>query len=200
MTVLAIDQGTSATKAIVLADDGSMLALAEAPISISATPDRGVELDPTELWDSVGAAGRRALAEAGHPALDAIGLANQGETILAWDRATGAAHGPAIVWQDRRSGVVCDRLAEHADELAELTGLELDPYFVAPKMVWLAEQIEREHGNTAISPSPPPTPGCCTGCAARFATDVATAGRSLLLDLDTRRVERARRRDLRAST
>ena len=116
-----------------------MLALAEAPISISATPDGGVELDPAELWDSVVAAGRQALTEAGNPALDAIGLANQGETILAWDRATGA---PTA----RRS---CGRTAfgrrlrsagRHADELAELTGLELDPYFVAPKLVWLPRE------------------------------------------------------------
>ena len=105
-------------------------------------PTAAVELDPAELWDSVVDAGRRRSPAPGIPRLAAIGLANQGETVVAWDRATGAAHGPAIVWQDRRSAgrlrasgrAMRSRLAEH-------TGLELDPYFVAPKIVWLREQI-----------------------------------------------------------
>ena len=182
MTVLAIDQGTSATKAVVVADDGTVLSLAEAPISVRATSDGAVELDPDELWASVVAAGNEAIASAGHPRLTAIGLANQGETVLAWDRSTGAPNGPAIVWQDRRAEVVCDRLRDHAAFLADLTGLELDPYFVAPKMVWLREQLDDT--TTTITTT---DAWMLQRLCGAFATDVATAGRSLLLDLDTGR-------------
>jgi glycerol kinase len=179
VTVLAIDQGTSATKAVVVSADGEVLSLAEASIHVVASPDGAVELDPEELWQSVLVAGSEAMAAAGNPTLTAIGLANQGETVMAWDRTTGVPSGPAIVWQDRRSKVICDRLREHADFLADHTGLQLDPYFVAPKMVWLQELIG--HGLTITTTD---TWMLSRMCGA-FATDVATAGRSLLLDLDT---------------
>ena len=179
MTVLAIDQGTSATKALVVADDGEVLSLAEASIQVRATSDGAVELDPEELWASVVAAGTEALAAAGSPRLTSIGLANQGETVMAWDRSTGVPNGPAIVWQDRRAEVVCDRLRDHSDFLAQHTGLELDPYFVAPKIVWLREQIG---GSPTITTT---DAWMLHRLCGAFATDVATAGRSLLLDLDT---------------
>ncbi len=179
MTVLAIDQGTSATKAVVVTDDGEVLSLAEAAIEVRASSDGAVELDPEELWDSVIAAGTEALTAAGHPSLTAIGLANQGETVMAWDRSTGTPNGPAIVWQDRRSEVVCERLRDHAGFLAEHTGLELDPYFVAPKLVWLREQV-------GVGPTITTTDAWMLHrMSGAFATDVATAGRSLLLELDT---------------
>ena len=180
MTVLAIDQGTSATKAVVVADDGRVLSLAEAPIHVRATSAGAVELDPEELWASVVAAGNDAMAAAGQPSLTAIGLANQGETVLAWDRSSGIPQGPAIVWQDRRAEVVCDRLREHAAFLADHTGLELDPYFVAPKLVWLREQLD----DASVTITTTDAWMLHRLCGA-FATDVATAGRSLLLDLDT---------------
>ncbi|HZY06740.1 MAG TPA: FGGY family carbohydrate kinase, partial [Ilumatobacteraceae bacterium] len=144
MTVLAIDQGTSATKALVVADDGEVLSLAEAPITVVAAGDGAVEVDPEDLWSSVVTSATEALAAAGNPRLQAIGLANQGETVLAWDRATGAPAGRAIVWQDRRSESICERLREHGPFLAEHTGLELDPYFVAPKVAWLRERVGDE--------------------------------------------------------
>jgi glycerol kinase len=179
VTVLAIDQGTSATKAVVVSEDGDVLALAEVSIAVRAASDGSVELDPEELWSSVIGAADEALVAAGNPELSAIGLANQGETVMAWDRATGAPNGPAIVWQDRRSEVVCDRLRDHADFLAHHTGLELNPYFVAPKIVWLREQLG---GSPTITTTD--TWMLQRLCGA-FATDVATAGRSLLVDLDT---------------
>ena len=181
MAVLAIDQGTSATKAVVVDDDGTVVGLAEVPITVHATSDGGVEVDPEALWASVLAAGRQAIAASGNPPLTAIGLGNQGETVVAWDRATGRAIGPAIVWQDRRSSVVCDRLAEHGPRLAQLTGLELDPYFVAPKMVWLRDRIENGLILTTSD-----TWLLHRLCGA-FVTDVATAGRTLLLDLESGR-------------
>jgi len=179
VTVLAIDQGTSATKAVVVDDGGAVLSLAEASIRVDATPAGAVELDPEELWASVLAAGAEALAAAGHPSLSAIGLANQGETVMAWDRATGKPLGPAIVWQDRRSEVVCERLRSEADFLADLTGLQLDPYFVAPKVTWLREQVG--DGPTITTTDAWMLHRLCGA----FATDVSTAGRSLLLDLDS---------------
>jgi glycerol kinase len=179
VTVLAIDQGTSATKALVVADDGHVLSLAEAAIQVRATSDGAVELDPEELWASVVAAGTEALAAAGNPRLTSIGLANQGETVLAWDRATGTPNGPAIVWQDRRAEVICDRLRDHGEFLARHTGLELDPYFVAPKIVWLREQLG---GSPTITTT---DAWMLHRLCGAFATDVATAGRTLLLDLDT---------------
>jgi glycerol kinase len=179
VTVLAIDQGTSATKALVVADDGEVLSLAEAPITVVAGGDGAVELDPEELWAGVVASATEALAVAGNPRLKAIGLANQGETVLAWDRGSGTPVGRAIVWQDRRSESICERLREHAPFLAEHTGLELDPYFVAPKVVWLRERVGDELTITTTD-----TWMLHRLCGA-FTTDVATAGRSLLLDLDT---------------
>jgi hypothetical protein len=179
IATLAIDQGTSATKAAVVLPDGTVLGLAEVPVEVHASTDGGVELDPEQLWRSVVTAGQQALAAANHPPLAAIGLANQGETVLAWDRNTGTPHGPAIVWQDRRSSEVCDRLAAHAPRLAHLTGLELDPYFVAPKVAWLRERVPAGLAITTTD-----TWLLHRLCGA-FVTDVATAGRTLLLDLDT---------------
>src|SRR5689334_3919712 len=105
--VLALDQGTSATKAIVVDDDGTVLSLAEVALHPVYLDGGGVEQDPEALLDSVLVAGRRAVAEAG-VAIAAVALANQGETVLAWDRATGRPLSQAVVWQDSRAQVVCD--------------------------------------------------------------------------------------------
>jgi len=182
MTVLAIDQGTSATKAAVI-DGDRVIGLAEVAVAVHSGTDGSVELDPEELWASVLAAGSVALAQAGHPAVDAVGLANQGETVLAWNRRTGAALGRAMVWQDRRSADVCERLATHGPRLAAITGLELDPYFVAPKMVWLGEHVPASRSSDATVTTT--DVWLLHRLCGAFATDVATAGRSLLLDLDS---------------
>ena len=176
--VLAIDQGTSATQAMVLDRDGVVLSFAEVPVSVSA--GGAVEVDPELLWHSVVEAGTQAVAQAGVP-IALVGLANQGETIVAWDRRTGAAEGPAIVWQDGRSAAVCDRL--RADGVAELvrrhSGLELDPYVVAPKIRWL-----REQGVRAEVVTTPDMWLLHRLCGGGFVTDAATASRTALLDLD----------------
>src|SRR5215831_11559472 len=140
MNVLAIDQGTSATKALLVCDERGVLAEAEVPVHPAATPDGGVEQDPGELWASVLEAGRRALTEAGEPAHGA-GLANQGETVLAWDPATGTPCSAAISWQDSRAAGICERLMGRAEELRAFTGLPLDPYFSAPKIAWLRNHV-----------------------------------------------------------
>src|SRR5215468_7482873 len=107
--VLAIDQGTSATKALVVAPGGRILGSGEAAVRPTFRDDGGIEQDPDALWDSVVAAGMQALASAHEPVV-AMGLANQGETVLAWDRGTGRALSRAISWQDRRATTVCEAL------------------------------------------------------------------------------------------
>jgi len=109
---------------------------------------------------------------------DAVALANQGETVLAWDRRTGRPLTPAIVWQDRRSSGVCQRLAASADRLAGLTGLRLDPYFAAPKMTWLRENLTADGVVTTTDT------WLLARLGAGYVTDAATASRTLLLDLD----------------
>ena len=102
MNVLAIDQGTSSTKALVIDPVGRVLGEGRAPVSPRASADGTVLQDPLELERSVLVAGRAALAAAGG-AVSAIGLGNQGETVLRWDRDSGEPLGPAISWQDRRA-------------------------------------------------------------------------------------------------
>ncbi|HEX4657458.1 MAG TPA: FGGY family carbohydrate kinase [Streptosporangiaceae bacterium] len=177
MHVLAIDQGTSATKAVLVGPGQQVLGRGEVPVRARPVGTDGVEADPEDLYASVIAAGSRALAEARLPA-DAVALANQGETVLAWDRRTGRPLTPAIVWQDRRAAAVCQRLAGSAGRLAEITGLRLDPYFAAPKMTWLRENLGSGGVVTTTDT------WLLARLGADYVTDAATASRTLLLDLD----------------
>lgn len=176
MTVLAIDQGTSGTKAVVVDPEQGVVGLAEVPVHPRYHGGGAVEQDPDELLESVLAAGRAALAEAGRP-IAAVSLANQGETVLAWDPATGRPLTPAIVWQDRRAEGLCAELSPHADDVAARTGLVLDPYFSAPKMAWLRRNIERG-GVVTTSDS-----WLLHRLTGEFVTDATTASRSLLVEL-----------------
>ncbi|MFB7170234.1 FGGY family carbohydrate kinase [Streptomyces sp. NPDC056254] len=176
--VLAVDQGTSGTKALVVCPVRGVLGSASAPVRPRYLPGGRVEVDPRELLDSVVGAGRAALAEAGEP-VAAVGLANQGETVLAWDPATGEPLTDAIVWQDRRAEQLCAELAPQAAWLQERTGLPLDPYFAAPKMAWIRRHLTRQG---VVTTSDAWLVHRLTGA---FATDAATAGRTQLLDLDT---------------
>ena len=180
MRVLAIDQGTSATKAVVV-EHGILRALAEVPVHPAFLPDGRVEQDPAELLESVLEAGGRACAEAGG-AVDAVALANQGETVLAWDRERGTPLTTAIVWQDGRAQSVCDAIraadGSAADLIAERTGLVLDPYFSAPKMTWIREHLSADG---VVTTTDAWLVHALTGA---FVTDATTASRSLLLDLD----------------
>ena len=178
MNTLAIDQGTSATKALVVSEDGSVLASASSPVNPRPGAAGAVEQDPQELLDSIVAAGHQALDNAGIE-VGAVGIGNQGETVLRWDPSSGVTLSPAISWQDRRAAEVTEELAEHEDRLVELTGLPLDPYFAAPKMTWL-----RRHTGTdgVVSTVDAWLNHQLTGEAV---TDAATASRTMLLDLQT---------------
>jgi glycerol kinase len=178
MTVLAIDQGTSGTKAIVVDEAGAVLAIAEEPVRPAYLTGGGVEQNPQELLRSVLDAGRRAIALAGRP-VEAVSIANQGETVLVWDPQTGQPKSAAIVWQDRRSEPLCAALSEHRDWVAQRTGLVLDPYFSAPKMAWLRRNVATD-GVVTTTDS-----WLVHHLTGEFVTDVSTASRSLLLDVDT---------------
>jgi glycerol kinase len=175
--VLAVDQGTSGTKALVICPERGVIGSGFTAVRPRHLPGGLVEVDPAELYDSVVEAGTRALAEAREPVV-ALGLANQGETVLAWDPATGRPLTDALVWQDRRAEHVCAELAEHAEELRQLTGLPLDPYFAAPKMAWIRRHLTAEG---VVTTSDAWLVHRLTGA---YVTDAATAGRTQLLDLD----------------
>ncbi|GAA3151432.1 FGGY family carbohydrate kinase [Streptomyces echinatus] len=175
--VLAVDQGTSGTKALVVCPERGVLGTGFAEVRPRYLPGGLAEVDPAQLYDSVVDAGRRALAEAGEDVV-ALGLANQGETVLAWDPATGRPLTDALVWQDRRAETVCAELAEQAEELRRLTGLPLDPYFAAPKMAWIRRHLT---GEGVVTTSDAWLVHRLTGA---YVTDAATAGRTQLLDLD----------------
>ncbi|WP_223833072.1 FGGY family carbohydrate kinase [Streptomyces venezuelae] len=176
--VLAVDQGTSGTKALVVCPERGVIGTGAAPVRPRFLPGGLVEVDPAELLSSVVEAGRAALADAGEP-VAAVGLANQGETVLAWDPETGRPLTDALVWQDRRAESVCEELIDHKDELRHLTGLPLDPYFAAPKMAWLRRHRTRQG---VVTTSDAWLVHRLTGA---YVTDAATAGRTQLLDLDT---------------
>lgn len=175
--VLAVDQGTSGTKALVICPERGVIGTGSAPVRPRYGPGGAVEADPAELLASVIEAGRRALADSGGT-VDAVGLANQGETVLAWNPDTGRPLTDAIVWQDRRAAPVCAELAPRAEELKQLTGLPLDPYFAAPKMAWIRRELTREGVVTTTDA------WLVHQLTGAFVTDAATAGRTQLLDLD----------------
>ena len=178
MNVLAIDQGTSSTKALVVADGGTVLGESSAPVTPRSAAGGAVEQDPEELFQSIVTAGRAALAAAGTE-VQAVGIANQGETVLRWDRETGKPFGPALSWQDRRAATITRELERHGDRLTELTGLPLDPYFAAPKMTWLRREGGEEGVITMVDA------WLNWRLAGAFVTDAATASRALLMHLDT---------------
>jgi glycerol kinase len=177
-TILAIDQGTSGTKAVVVDPVDGVLAIAEAELRPEYLPGGGVEQDPRALLESVLAIGRQALERAGRP-VAAVSLANQGETVLAWDRASGEPLSPAIVWQDRRAEQLVTGMAEAGGWVAARTGLVLDPYFSAPKMAWLRRHVTTD-GAVTTSDS-----WIVHHLCGEFVTDVSTASRSLLTGPDS---------------
>ncbi len=176
--VLAIDQGTSGTKAIVVDDTGRVVSIAEVELRPTYSAGGAVEQDPEALFDSVVTAGRQALSAAGVP-VAAVARANQGETVLAWDPSSGRPLTSALVWQDRRAESICASLSESADTIAQRTGLVLDPYFSAPKMAWIRANLTRE-GVVTTTDS-----WLVHRLCGAFVTDASTASRSLVTSLDS---------------
>ena len=142
--ILAIDQGTTSTRAIIF--DGDMTPIANAQEEFPQHfPQSGwVEHDPGDLWSTTAATCRAAIEKAGLGADDiaGIGITNQRETTLIWDKSTGQPIHNAIVWQDRRTAAICRDLSDHADTVTARTGLLLDPYFSATKVKWILDHVD----------------------------------------------------------
>src|SRR5688572_15522546 len=134
--VLAIDQGTTGSTCLVVGTDGRVRGRGYREIAQSFPRPGWVEHDAAGILDQTLAAARDAIAAAAVTP-DAIGITNQRETVLLWDRQTGEPVAPAIVWQDRRTAERCLELADRAPWVAERTGLVIDPYFSATKLEWL---------------------------------------------------------------
>lgn len=145
--VLALDQGTTGSTALVIAHDGSVLGRGYREITQHYPEPGEVEHDAMEIFDKTLAAAREAVAAAGRTP-DAIGITNQRETVVCWDRKTGAPTGPAIVWQDRRTSSRCAELAPKAEWIYEQTGLFPDPYFSATKLELM---LRRAHESALLA-------------------------------------------------
>jgi glycerol kinase len=186
--VLAIDQGTTGTTCLVVSADGRVVGRAARDITQHYPAPGLVEHDPEELLAATWAAAREALAHAG-VAADAVGITNQRETVVVWERATGRAVHRAIVWQDRRTADRCAELAPHAERIARATGLVLDPYFSATKLEWLlarGDLRERaERGDLAAGTVDSWLVWHLTGGRVH-ATDPTNASRTMLYDIDRR--------------
>ena len=143
--VLALDQGTTSSRAILFDRAGRIHASAQQEYPQHFPQPGWVEHDPHDIWNSQLAVAREVLRSSGTSGaqLAAIGIANQRETTILWDRKTGEPVAPAIVWQDRRTAAHCDRLREagEADRIQAATGLELDAYFSATKLAWLLDHV-----------------------------------------------------------
>ena len=140
--ILAIDQGTTSSRAMLFDADGNVRAQAQVELP-QIYPQAGwVEHDPEQIWRDTMAVVREVVAEVGVGAIEAIGITNQRETTVVWDRATGDVLYNAIVWQDRRTAPRCEELAAagQAEMIAARTGLLLDPYFSATKVAWILDQ------------------------------------------------------------
>ncbi|MFL5242638.1 MAG: glycerol kinase GlpK [Gemmataceae bacterium] len=189
--ILAIDQGTTSTRAMVWDSAGQDIGSAARELTQHYPQPGWVEHDPEEIWNSVAAVVPEAMARANKQASDlaAIGLTNQRETVLLWERATGKTLTPALVWQDRRTSDFCQDNKNDEAWLSQRTGLMLDPYFSATKINWLLEQDPglrtRAHsGQIACGTIDSFLIGRLTGGTVH-ATDVTNASRTLLLHLHT---------------
>ncbi|MDB5592383.1 glycerol kinase GlpK [Enterovirga sp.] len=189
--LLALDQGTTSSRALVFRPDMSVAASAQEEFPQHFPASGWVEHEPEDLWRTTLSTARAALTRAGVEAREvaAIGITNQRETALIWDRGTGQAIGRALVWQDRRTAAVCDRLkaAGHEPRVTELTGLLIDPYFSATKVCWLLDSVpgarERaERGELAFGTVDSYLLWRLTGGAVH-ATDATNASRTLLYDI-----------------
>lgn len=190
--ILAFDQGTTSSRAIVFDHSGSILGVAQREFTQHYPKPGWVEHDAGEIWQSQLEVGREVLDQCGISAPDvaAIGITNQRETTLLWDRATGQPIHNAIVWQDRRTAAYCDSLHEagHADMVQKKTGLIIDAYFCATKIRWLLDNVpgaraRAERGELAFGTIDSWLFWNLTGGRVH-ATDVTNASRTMLLNID----------------
>ncbi len=191
--LLALDQGTSSSRSIVFDTEGRTVAMAQRELTQHYPQPGWVEHDPMEIWHSQLATAREALALGGLPAsqVRAIGITNQRETTVLWNRRTGEPVHRAIVWQDRRTAAQCTRLKEAGLEplFMQRTGLRLDPYFSGTKLAWLLDHVpgaraQAEAGELAFGTVDSWLLWQLTGGQVH-ATDLSNASRTLMLNLHT---------------
>jgi glycerol kinase len=191
--ILSLDQGTSSSRAILFGHGGEIVATAQREFSQSFPHPGWVEHDAEEIWASQSATLDAAMQSAGAKPGDlaAIGIANQRETTLVWERRTGVPAAPAIVWQDRRTADACARLRADGlePEIIRRTGLVLDPYFSATKLAWLLDHVPRGHaraesGELAFGTIDSWLAWKLTG-GREHITDASNASRTLLYNLHT---------------
>ena len=188
--LLVIDEGTTSTRAIVFDRAFAQVSLAQQDVSLAYPEDGWVQQDGEEIWERTLAVCREAVEAAGGVSeIAAIGITNQRETTLVWDRATGQPIAPAIVWQDRRTARVCEKLKAdgHEPAVQKETGLLLDPYFSATKIGWILDSVggaraRAEAGELAFGTVESFLIWKLTGGRVH-ATDVTNASRTLLYRL-----------------
>jgi glycerol kinase len=190
--IMAIDQGTSSSRVIIFDAQGRVLSAVAHEFDMTFPEDGWVEQDPEVLWRTSLLAGREALHQAGLEGKDmaAIGITNQRETTLLWDRITGVPIYNAIVWQDRRTADRCAAMAAEgrAEQVARISGLVIDPYFSGSKLAWLLDRVPdaRQRAESGA---------LCFGTVdsyliwrltkgARHVTDATNASRTMLYDIN----------------
>jgi glycerol kinase len=197
--LLAIDQGTSSSRSIAFSARGAVIALSQHPFEQIYPASGWVEHDPEVIWATTLSSAREVLRQlrAQQRRVAAIGVTNQRETTLLWDRRTGIPVYNAIVWQDRRTADECRKLQEagHEDEVIEKTGLRLDPYFSATKLTWIFDRVpgaraSAEAGNLAFGTVDSFLIWRLTG-GRIHATDVSNASRTALFDIRSGRWDEA---------
>lgn len=191
MHIIAIDQGTTSTRAIVFDETANPVATAQTELPQHYPISGWVEHDPENIWRDTVAVVRQAIAKAGLTAADigAIGITNQRETSVIWDRDTGKPLHNAIVWQDRRGEPMCEmlRAAGHEPMVQQRTGLLLDPYFSATKFAWLLSNVDGAQelasaGRLALGTIDSFLLWRLTGGRV-YATDATNASRTMLFDI-----------------
>ncbi|MFO6447946.1 glycerol kinase GlpK [Erythrobacter sp. NE805] len=189
--ILVLDEGTTSTRAMLFASDGVLVASAQAPLTQHYPQSGWVEHDPREIWEKTLACAQEIVPKAGGAAsIACIGITNQRETVIAWDKATGEPLTHAIVWQDRRTEPFCAELraAGHEAAVQERTGLLLDPYFSGTKMRWMlgnvpAVKAAADAGSLAFGTVESWLVYKLTGGAAHI-SDASNASRTLLMGLE----------------
>src|SRR5436305_928253 len=191
--ILALDQGTTSSRAVIVGQNGEVLGLAQTPFRQIFPKPGWVEHDPAEIWSSQFGAAMEALAQSGmRPEhILAIGITNQRETTLVWDRDTGEPVYNAIVWQDRRTAGYCETLkAQGAGETIQAkTGLLIDAYFSASKIRWILDNVpgakaRADAGKLAFGTVDSWLVWKLTA-RARHITDVSNASRTMLFNIHT---------------
>lgn len=189
--ILAIDQGTTSSRAIIFDSDMQPIAQAQQEFTQHFPKSGWVEHDPEEIWQSVLNTCRQALAQVeGKVEIVSIGITNQRETTVVWDKSNGQAVYPAIVWQDRRTSEFCQSLkqAGHEERVQHTTGLLLDPYFSGTKVQWILDNVEgarqrAEQGELAFGTIDSYLIWRLSN-GQRHVTDATNASRTLLFDIN----------------